>query len=639
VNEPTPSGDGGRAVKDEGEIAMSEKEERLYAARYKAQTGGGEPEDYLDEQDLAHDADPYGKGRRSKNLIESPFGPWAYLYKNGDPWVLIRRFDVYDEVGHKVCLPYAWDPERKDWAKKAGMPKGPRILLHLPQLYAAPNESVWFVEGEKKAEMAMKRLGLIATTAIQGAGNSTPEAMEALRGRTVFIVPDNNNKGRMHAIKVATQLHGIAKEVRIVELPRLEADEDLEQWLEDHGGSKDELLKLAAEAPVFDATALNEWDDGDDDDSIPPRGWLLGNVFCRRFPSSLIGDGGTGKSALRYAQALSLATGRSLTGEHVFQRCRVLIVSLEDDRDELRRRIRAAKMHYGISHSDTKGWLFLAAPGREAGKLLKADPKGGVVDGGLANKLRATIHKRHLDIIILDPFVKTHSVEENDNSRMDEVIQILSGLAAEEDIAVDFPHHTSKGRAAAPGDADRGRGATAVKDGARLVYTLTTMTTDEAKLFKVEEGDRRLFFRIDPGKVNITPPARDAMWFRLVSVPLGNSSERYPHGDNVQTVERWTPPETFAGLTDDVMDRILDEIAAGLSDGNYYTDAPNATARAAWGVVQKHTEGKTEAQCREVIKAWVKSGVLVAFDYQNPKTWKDVKGLKVDEAKKPQEEM
>ena len=143
--------------------------------------------------------------------------------------------------------------------------------------------------------------------------------------------------------------------------------------------------------------------------------------------------------------------------------------------------------------------------------------------------------------------MKTHGVEENDNNRMDQVIQILAELATEENIAVDFPHHTSKGRAAAPGDADRGRGASAVKDGARLVYTLTTMTPEEAKRFAIKEAERRLFFRVDSGKVNIAPPSRDAAWFKLVGVPLGNSSELYPNGDNVQTVEQWTPPETFEG--------------------------------------------------------------------------------------------
>jgi hypothetical protein len=91
------------------------------------------------------------------------------------------------------------------------------------------------------------------------------------------------------------------------------------------------------------------WNAGQDDFVIPPRGWLLANRFCRRFLSALLGDGGTGKTALRYAQYLSLATGKSLTGEHVFQRCRVLIVCLEDDRDEVRRRILAAMLRYGIT--------------------------------------------------------------------------------------------------------------------------------------------------------------------------------------------------------------------------------------------------------------------------------------------------
>ena len=77
-----------------------------------------------------------------------------------------------------------------------------------------------------------------------------------------------------------------------------------------------------------------------DDDPIPPRGWLLGNVFCRSYLSSIIADGGAGKTALRIAQCLSLATGREFTGEHVFKRGRVLLISLEDDKNELRRRVR-----------------------------------------------------------------------------------------------------------------------------------------------------------------------------------------------------------------------------------------------------------------------------------------------------------
>ena len=77
----------------------------------------------------------------------------------------------------------------------------------------------------------------------------------------------------------------------------------------------------AAASPLSDPLGI--WDAGNDDYRIPPRGWLLGTTFCRRFLSSLIADGGTGKTALRHAQLISLAIGNSLTGEHVFRRCRV----------------------------------------------------------------------------------------------------------------------------------------------------------------------------------------------------------------------------------------------------------------------------------------------------------------------------
>src|SRR5262245_11841414 len=86
---------------------------------------------------------------------------------------------------------------------------------------------------------------------------------------------------------------------------------------------------------------LGEWDAGDDPGPMPPRQWLLGNQFCRSFISSIVAAGGTGKSALRLLQFISLATGQPLCGQYIFRRCRVLLISLEDDRDEMQRRIKA----------------------------------------------------------------------------------------------------------------------------------------------------------------------------------------------------------------------------------------------------------------------------------------------------------
>ena len=376
---------------------------------------------------------------------------------------------------------------------------------------------------------------------------------------------------------------------------------------------------------------LGIWDAGDDDYAIPPRGWLLGTVFCRRFLSSLVADGGTGKTALRVAQLISLAVGRSLTGERVFQQCRVLILSLEDDRDELRRRVYAVLRYHRIDPAQVRGWLFLASP---KGLRLAEMKDGAPAVGKLEELLRNAITGRKIDVVSLDPFIKSHGLGENDNNAIDYVCTLLAKIAIDNDCAIDLPHHTKKGTGA-PGDADRSRGASSMKDAARLVYTLAPMSSDEAKQFGLTEADRRSLIRLDSGKVNIAPPSRDASWFRLVGVPLGNGAGLYPAGDHVQTVERWHPPETWAGLDAALLNRILDDIDRGLENGSRYSTSSGAAGRAAWRVVVEHAPDRTEHQAREIIRAWVASGTLYTEEYDDPVARKPFKGLRVNPLKRP----
>jgi RecA-family ATPase len=156
-------------------------------------------------------------------------------------------------------------------------------------------------------------------------------------------------------------------------------------------------------------------------------------------------------------------------------RCRVLIVSLEDNADELRRRFRAACLHHKVEQTELDGWLFLASPGVGGGKLMALDPRGRPIVGALAAKLSRAIERHKIDIVSLDPFVKSHSVEENNNSMIDDVVGLLTDFTERYDMAVDTPHHVSKG-ASDPGNASRGRGASSAKDAMRLVNSLTTMS-------------------------------------------------------------------------------------------------------------------------------------------------------------------
>jgi hypothetical protein len=380
-----------------------------------------------------------------------------------------------------------------------------------------------------------------------------------------------------------------------------------------------------------DTSTLDIWNAGKDDYVIPPREWLLGNVFCKGFLSSLLADGGVGKTALRIAQILSTAIGRELTGQHVFRRCRCLIISLEDSRDELRRRIRAPMLHYGIKPDELDGWLFLAAPkGLKLATIVEGSPQAAELE----SLVREAIATWNLDIVCLDPFVKTHGVNENDNNAIDFVCDLLAAIAIELNVAVDSPHHTNKG-SSTPGDANRGRGASAAKDAGRLVYTLTPMALEEGELFGVNEQLRRSLIREDSAKVNITPPATEARWFRLIGQPLGNVTPEYPKGDNVQTVEVWEPPSTWGGLDTALLNRILDAIDAGLPNGQRFSNASRAGTRAAWQVVRDHAPDKTEGACRAVIKAWCRSGTLRPEKYDDPVARKERDGLTVNHTKRP----
>ena len=367
---------------------------------------------------------------------------------------------------------------------------------------------------------------------------------------------------------------------------------------------------------------------------IPPRGWLLGTSLCRRYISELLAGGGIGKTAVRLVQALSLSSGQSLTGEYVFERVKVLFVSLEDDVDEMRRRIRAAMIHHKLTAEDLAGWFYFTAPAA-LGLKLATVVDDTVLLGSLGAALEAKITELGIGALFLDPFIKAHGVAENANTQIDEVMTVLMGLAQRRDCAVDLTHHVAKGLAD-PGNPDRGRGASAFKDAARLVCTLTAMTREEAEGFGIGDGERRYLVRLDSAKVNIAPPAADATWFKLVGVRIGNARPPlYSHGDTVQTVELWEPPNLWDGLPHALLNQILDVIEKGLPGGQLYSSNNAAKKRAAWKVVQQLAPTKTERQARFIIATWVASGLLYEVDYIDPERGEPAKGLRVNATKRP----
>lgn len=123
-----------------------------------------------------------------------------------------------------------------------------KVLYRLPEVIAAvaENRTVYVVEGEKDSDN-LRSLGLVATTNAGGAGAWNDAYTEALRGARVVIHPDNDRAGASHAQKVAEALHGVASDVRIVELPDLPVEGDVSDWLDKRTSDGVEEQELRAE--------------------------------------------------------------------------------------------------------------------------------------------------------------------------------------------------------------------------------------------------------------------------------------------------------------------------------------------------------------------------------------------------------
>ena len=115
-----------------------------------------------------------------------------------------------------------------------GRREGRSDPYRLPEMKRAVHDTVFIVEGEKDADNLAKH-GFVATTNIGGAGNWKPALNQHFAGKTVYILPDNDEPGAKHAVDVAQHLTGIAASVRIVNLPGLPEKGDVSDWIEAGG--------------------------------------------------------------------------------------------------------------------------------------------------------------------------------------------------------------------------------------------------------------------------------------------------------------------------------------------------------------------------------------------------------------------
>src|SRR5262249_47096710 len=284
---------------------------------------------------------------------------------------IVTTYDYTDDKGellYQVCRlePKSFRQRRPDgkggwiWSVKDCR----HIPYRLPELLKDPDACVFVCEGEKDSDRVAS-LDHCATTV--ACGDWTDDCVNALAGRDVLILEDNDDAGRKKAHEAASALHGRAKSVRVVRLPGLPEKGDVSDWLDADQRNAGKLagVRFAAQSwtpapapatpsalPAKLTLSSAEFVAG----FVPPVylfvGWLQ-----RRFVSSLTAATGDGKTAIALLISLAVSQSSKL-GKLEVKRGRVLYFAGENP-DDVRMRWMATTQQVGLAPEDIDNVHFV----------------------------------------------------------------------------------------------------------------------------------------------------------------------------------------------------------------------------------------------------------------------------------------
>ena len=466
--------------------------------------------------------------------LERQRGPraaaWTYRDADGEPVGTVLRWDLAD--GGKDIRPL----RRGDDGWSLGALPEPRPLYWLPDIVEA--EVVYVVEGEKAVD-AVRSIGLTATTSQGGSNAAHKSDWSPLAGKTVVIIPDNDEPGRKYAETVAGILSRFdwPAVVYIVDLaddwPELPDKGDADDWCEHFDSVEPEALRERIEAL---AATVEPWKPVTDSEPAqktrPTRRAVLQRfsevepetlrwLWAGRIPSGMLtvisGNPAAGKSFIIADIVARVTTGRPWPDDSANDDGPgdVVLVNVEDAVSVVQRpRLDAANADVERVRRIDRVELATDDDVIESRTFSIADA---------AEVLRSAVEQ--LDrprLIVLDPLAAfLAGVRSNDQGDIRAAFSPLVQLAEDFDVAIVFVHHNRKGNGSHPSE----RLAGSLQIGATVRQSWEVVGDPD------DEG-RRLFL---PGK-NSNARDRGGLAFQIVDsdIPLSDT------GDFVGRVE-WQP--------------------------------------------------------------------------------------------------
>ncbi|MGQ9619334.1 MAG: AAA family ATPase, partial [Candidatus Aminicenantia bacterium] len=140
-----------------------------------------------------------------------------------------------------------------------------------------------------------------------------------LKDKLVRIIPDNDKIGQQHGLMVGNSVYPYAREVKIIELPGLNAGGDISDWALNH--TRTELIDVVKETPVWErpmvekSNILNFLRKGSELQNLDCKvEWIIKGLIPKQSIILLHGKGGIGKTWLALQLADCVSKGEPFMG-------------------------------------------------------------------------------------------------------------------------------------------------------------------------------------------------------------------------------------------------------------------------------------------------------------------------------------
>ena len=403
-----------------------------------------------------------------------------------------RVFEYKDERGNLLfeAVRFGWTDEKGVRQKSFGQRRKPRpgdeavdikygyvwkndgldvVPYRLQELLAdiASGATIFFVEGEKCVDRLRKE-GIPATCNPMGAGKWWPELTPWFEGADIVILPDNDPQatkgpqkeprfhedgrpvhvGIDHAERVAGEIVGVAKRVRILELPVPQDGSDVYDWMEEHGGTVDSLYDLAETKglPYQKNKSFRPkltsilWRDLDAPG--PEHEWLIDDVLTVGEVSMIAGPSRHGKSFAAVDEGLAVARGVPWLGNQTL-RGGVIYIAAESGRG-VRKRLRAYRAWHELPASEELPFVLLP---NQFDLYGSDDHTNALLEDA---KLWDTYFKEKfgvpLRLIVIDTFAAaTPGADENSSRDVGAALKRATSVAYRTGANIQLVHHMNAG--------------------------------------------------------------------------------------------------------------------------------------------------------------------------------------------------